>query len=82
MIKGDQDFKRDCLLLNNVHSNKPCSNCPADVTGCMWFDFSKKAKWMTQIYTSAKWRTLGLDKCPLYKIRGVSNHSTDVALSG
>ena len=45
VLPGDQDYKRDCLLLPNVTSACPCSNCPANQIehdkpgGMPWFDW-------------------------------------------
>ena len=32
-LLGDHDYKRDCLLLNNINSANPCFKCKANKDG-------------------------------------------------
>ena len=45
-LLGDHDYKRDCLLLNNINSSQPCTHCKCNKTDTPWFDFSLVAKWI------------------------------------
>ena len=46
-MTGDHDYKRDCLLLENINSTLCCSHCKANRTTIPWFDFSLFARWTT-----------------------------------
>ena len=71
-LLGDQDYKRDCLLLPNVNSNMPCAHCPCNTTDVPWFDFRRQALWVGQIIGSDQWLASAWNLCELFKMKGVS----------
>ena len=71
-IAGDQDYKRECLLLANVGSHSPCSHCPANTTTCKWYDFRPEADWVQRIYSPKQFKESQWSKCLLLHLPCVS----------
>ena len=69
-LVGDHDYKRDCLLMPNVSSNKPCGLCPADTVEAPWFDCRQGAAWVSRVYKQGQF---DVSRCVLFGIMGVSN---------
>ena len=75
-MKGDQDYKRECLELANVNSNTPCSHCPANTGEYPWFDFRRCSQWMHNCYTpdgfeKTKWFKSWILKLPMVNIDSI-----------
>ncbi len=71
-IIGDQDYKRDCLLLPNVSSGTPCAHCPCNNHAVPWFDFRPQAAWVGLICTLMQWMNSQWNRSELFKIIGVT----------
>lgn len=75
LLNGDLDYFRDCLNQPNATSNQPCGLCPCNTTTMPWFKFKRTASWMNSAYSISQWIAKGLNRCKLFEIRGVTNHS-------